>query len=423
MALVDDARPSSIPKFSTICRKYRSQGFGLAPVSPWEKRIDSMEVYLDNHASTRCAPEVVEAMLPFFDVDYANPSALSSAAGRRVHDAVEAARASLAEMIGCRPSELIFTSGATESNNLAIGGILSRLDRGHVCATAIEHSSVRGPMREWGRRGFQVDEIGVDAEGRVTPDALREALKPDTRLVSIMAANNEIGTIQDFQSLVPVVRETDALLHVDATQAIGKIPWSLRELDIDLLTFSAHKLHGPKGIGALVVRQGGRRVRLQPQVWGGGHERGFRSGTLNVPGIIGLHRAVQLAFDDLATIHERVRSLRDKFWELLRERIPGLILNGPPLEGLGRLWNNLHCQFPGVEGQTLSLACPEVAMSSGSACSANQTEPSHVLLAIGLSPDQARSSLRFGLSRYTTREEIDSAAAALADAFAQLRND
>jgi cysteine desulfurase len=382
--------------------------------------LDHHEIYLDNHSSTRCAPEVVESMLPYFDVQYANPSSVANAVGRRAQNDVDHARQSIASMLGCESNEVVFTSGATESNNLALAGVLSRHKAGHVCLTTIEHSSVRGPAHEFARRGFQISEVPVDRFGRVSSEALAEVLRPDTVLVSIIAASNEIGTIQNFHRLLPIIRQTQSLLHVDATQAVGKIPFSLNELDIDLLSFSGHKLHGPKGIGGLIVRQKNRRVRLQPQVFGGGHERGLRSGTMNVPGIIGLERALRLSFEDIETVSTRVRVLRDDLWQRLQNGIPDLVLNGSPLGENDRLWNNLNCQFPGVEGQTLALTCEQVAMSSGSACNANQGEPSHVLKAIGLNPDQARSSLRFGLSRYTTTAEIETAASLIIAAYRKI---
>ncbi|MEQ1906893.1 MAG: cysteine desulfurase family protein [Pirellulaceae bacterium] len=378
-------------------------------------------IYLDNQATTKCAAEVVAAMLPFFTEEYANPSGVANAFGRRTQERVEAARASIAAQVGCQSSEIVFTSGSTESNNLAINGLLARHESRHIITSQIEHPSVLAPIEQAERRGFTVTRLLVDSCGHVDLNHLAESIRPDTLLVSIMLANNEIGTLQKWAQIVEIVRKSEAFLHTDATQAIGKIPVSLSDLDVDLASFSGHKMHGPKGVGALFIRQRGRRVRLTQQVYGGGQEKGLRSGTLNVPGIVGLEAALELAAREMDQVPARIGQLRNEFFAELVRQIPDLQLNGPALDSPDRLWNNLNCVFPGVEGQTLALACEQVAMSSGSACSAAHAEPSHVLKAIGRDLDEVRSSLRFGLSRFTTAAEISAAAELIVAAYRRLK--
>jgi cysteine desulfurase len=378
-------------------------------------------IYLDNQATTKCAAEVVAAMLPFFTEEYANPSGVANAFGRRTQERVEAARASIASQVDCQSSEIVFTSGSTESNNLAINGLLARYENRHIITSQIEHPSVLAPIEQADRRGFTVTRLPVDSNGHVDLNRLAESIRPDTLLVSIMLANNEIGTLQKWAEIVEIVRRSEAYLHTDATQVIGKISVSLSDLDADLASFSGHKIHGPKGAGALFIRQRGRRVRLTPQVYGGGQEKGLRSGTFNVPGIIGLEAAMELAAREMDQVPARICQLRNEFFAKLVQQIPGLKLNGPALDSPDRLWNNLNCVFPGVEGQTLALACEQVAMSSGSACSAAHAEPSHVLKAIGRDVDEVRSSLRFGLSRFTTAAEISAAAELIVAAYRRLK--
>ncbi len=379
-------------------------------------------IYLDNQATTKCAAEVVAAMMPFLSEEYANPSGVANAFGRRIHERVEAARATIAARLGCQANEIVFTSGSTESNNLAINGLLARHENRHIITSQVEHPSILAPIEQAERRGCPVTRLAVDSSGLIDLNQLAEALRGDTLLVSILLANNEIGTLQKWSAIAEIVRKSDAYLHTDATQAIGKIPVSLQTLDVDLLSFSGHKIHGPKGIGALFFRQrGGRRVRLNPQVWGGGQEKGLRSGTLNVPGIVGLETAVELAAQEMDLVPAKVSQLRNELFTGLARGIQALQINGPSLESDVRLWNNLNCVFPGVEGQTLAMTCEQIAMSSGSACSAAHAEPSYVLKAIGRNPDEVRSSLRFGLSRFTTTAEIATATELIVATYQKLK--
>ncbi|MFM9024079.1 MAG: cysteine desulfurase family protein [Planctomycetaceae bacterium] len=397
-------------------------------------------IYLDNHATTRLDPRVLEAMLPWLTDHYGNAGSTTHEMGREARVAVEDARAAFAAAIGAEPREIVFTSGATESANLAILGAASRArDRGgpgHVVTLQTEHRAVLDPIEHLERSGAAVVRLPVagrgDAEGpagRVRPEAVADALRPDTFLVSVLLANNEIGIVQDVAAIAREVHAHGALLHVDCAQALGRMPVAVDDLDVDLASFSAHKFHGPKGAGALFVRRRGRAVRLDPLVFGGGQERGLRSGTLDVPAIVGLATAARLAVDGRAEEVPRIRDLRDRLWDRLAAGIPGLALNGPPLEATTtageplRLVNNLNVRVPGVDGQTLleTLAADGLAVSSGSACSSESPRPSHVLLALGLSEDEARASLRFGLSRFTTRAEVDAAAALIIAGVERLR--
>lgn len=397
-------------------------------------------IYLDNHSTTRLDPRVLEAMLPWLTDHYGNAGSTTHEMGREAREAVDAARETFASAIGAAGREIVFTSGATESNNLAILGTASRAEhlgdpaRRQIVTLVSEHQATLDPVAELERRGFPVTRLPVEPQGserpgRVRPAELRAALGSQTLLVSVLLANNEIGAIQDLAPIAAAVHEAGAILHVDCAQAIGRMPVEVDALGADLASFSAHKCHGPKGVGALYVRRRGRAVRVEPLVFGGGQERGMRSGTLDVPGIVGLAEAARLASAGLADEGPRMQGLRDRLWERLAAGIPGLELNGPPLAAVAadgspaRLVNNLNVHVPGVDGQTLlaTLASDGLAVSSGSACSSASPRPSHVLLAIGRDEDQARASLRFGLSRFTTESEVDEAAARIAAGVAGLR--
>jgi cysteine desulfurase len=399
-------------------------------------------IYLDNHATTRLDPRVLEAMLPWLTDRYGNAGSMTHEMGRVAREAVEAAREGFAAAVGATAREIVFTSGATESANLAILGSAARAraagpadTRHHVVTLETEHHAVLDPVAHLERQGVAVTRLGVvrqgeaGAPGRIRLDELEAALRPETCLVSVLLANNEVGVVQDVAAIAALAHAKGAIVHVDCAQAVGRMPVDVDALGADLASFSAHKFHGPKGAGALYVRRRGRAVRLEPLVFGGGQERGMRSGTLDVPGIVGLAAAAGVAVAGLADEGPRMRGLRDRLWERLAGGIPGLALNGPTLDAHDaagvplRLVNNLNVHVPGVDGQTLlaTLARDDLAVSSGSACSSEQPRPSHVLLALGLDEDQARASLRFGLSRFTTAEEVDTAAARIAAGVARLR--
>lgn len=389
----------------------------------------SKPVYLDNHATTRVDPRVIEAMLPYFSTHYGNAGSSSHAFGWEARDAVEGARESLARALGAQSREVIFTSGATESNNLALRGVAERSRRrgNHLISLQTEHKAVLDPLRRLSRRGYEVSLLPVEPQsgtcpGWLDPSQLENALRDDTILVSVMLANNEIGVLQPIQELAAICRRRGVLLHCDATQAVGKIPVDFRELGVDLLSCSAHKLHGPKGVGLLLVNREGGRVRLDSQIEGGGQEGGLRSGTLNVPGIVGMARAVELCREEMSTESVRQRDLRDRLCGELMSQIDRVSLNGPSLAGESpRLPGNLNLSFAFVDGEALMMNMKEVAVSSGSACTSANPEPSHVLRALGLGDDAVRASLRFGLSRFTTREEIDFAMESISATVIELR--
>ena len=386
-----------------------------------------MAIYLDNHSTTRLDPRVLESMLPWLTDHYGNAGSVTHDMGREARAAVDGARETFARAIGATAREIVFTSGATESNNLALLGTAARRDkdRGHVITVATEHHAVLDPIEHLERTGFAVTRLPVaPGTGILSLDALDAAFRSDTFLVSVMLANNEIGVVQDIPAIAERVHARGAVLHVDCAQAIGRLPVEVDALGADLASFSAHKFHGPKGVGCLYVRRRERVARVDPLVYGGGQERGMRSGTLDVPGIVGMAEAARLAVENLPEEPARLRGLRDRLWTLLTEGVPGIAINGPPLEDAAhRLLNNLNVRIPGVDGQSLlaTLAGDGLAVSSGSACSAENPRPSHVLQAIGLDDDQARASLRFGLSRFTTPEEIETAAAAVAAGVGRLR--
>ncbi len=380
-------------------------------------------IYLDNHATTAVDPAVVAAMLPFFTEKYGNPSSRGHAFGQEAQRAVEEARERLAALIGASADEIVFTSGATESDNLAVRGAARALaGKGrHIVTTTVEHAAVLEPCRTLERDGFEVTRVPVGPSGIVAAADVGAALRPDTVLVSVMAANNEVGTIQPLADIGALCRDRGVAFHSDAVQAIGRIPVSVEDWGVDLLSLSAHKMYGPKGTGALYVRKGRRpRLRLQTQAEGGGQERGVRSGTLNVPGIVGFGEAARLAAAALASGEpDHIRALRDRLWAGLRDRIGEVELNGAPEP---RLPGNLHVSIARAEAEVLILSLGGgIAVSSGAACAEAGGKGSHVLRAIGLPDERVYTALRFGVGRYNSGPEIDAVVDALAGAVAAAR--
>jgi cysteine desulfurase len=379
-----------------------------------------LPIYMDYHATTPVDPRALEAMLPFFKERFGNPASKTHRFGWDAEEAVERAREQLAALIGAEPKELIWTSGATESNNLAIHGVARcyRQKGNHLITTAIEHKSVLYTYKRLAEQGYQVTVLPVQPDGLLDLDRLREAMTDSTILVSIMAANNEVGVLQPLREISAIVHERGALLHTDAAQGCGKIPLNVRSLGIDLLSFTAHKVYGPKGVGALYARRRGKPVELVPLLEGGGHERGLRSGTLNVPAIVGAGMAAEIAQGEMAEEARRLTSLRERLRQALLSQLADIKLNGHPER---RLPGNLSLSFAGVEGEALLMGLHDVALSSGSACTSANPTPSHVLKAIGLSDAQAHSTLRFGLGRYSTAEEVDYAAERTIEVVRRLR--
>ncbi len=385
---------------------------------PQDLSPDHRPIYLDYSATTPVDERVLQAMLPWLSERFGNPASRSHAWGWDAEEAVEHARAQVAELIHADPRELIWTSGATESDNLAIKGVAHfHAGRGrHIVTVRTEHKAVLDPCLELERQGFEVTWLDVDARGLVSPDALAAVLRPDTILVSIMLVNNEIGVIQDIAALAALCRERGILFHTDAAQATGKLPIDVQALGVDLMSLSAHKTYGPKGIGALYVRRK-PRVRLEAQIHGGGHERGLRSGTLPTHQIVGMGAAFALAGELMGTEIPRIRALRDRLWDGLRD-LPDLYLNGDPER---RVAHSLNFSVAHVEGEALLMSVPELAVSSGSACTSASLEPSHVLRALGRSDTLAHGSLRLTLGRMTTQDEVDRAVRLLRAQIGRLR--
>jgi cysteine desulfurase len=363
-------------------------------------------IYLDYHATTPVDPEVFETMRPYFTEVFGNAASRNHEYGWTAEAAVEKARAQIAHLIGASEKEIIFTSGATESNNLALLGIAEMYkDKGkHIITSPIEHKAILDTCQYLEQKGFTVTYVPVDQYGQVTVDAIKAALRPDTLLVSVMTANNEIGTVNPIGAIGKLCKEKGIFFHTDAVQGAGKVRINVEEMGVDLLSLTAHKIYGPKGVGALYVRRKGPRVRLSPIVHGGGHERGMRSGTLNVPGIVGFGKACEVAERRMADDNQRILRLREKLHEGLKAELDEIYLNGHPTE---RLPGNLNISFAFVEGESLMMGMKELAVSSGSACTSASLEPSYVLKSIGVGEDLAHTSIRFGLGRFTTDEEID----------------
>ena len=382
--------------------------------------MPTLPIYLDHHATTPVDPRVVEAMLPFFADTFGNPSSRHHAFGWAARDAVSAARRQVADLIGADPREIHFTSGATESDNLAVRGVAAAEPRRplHVVTMTTEHHAVLDPCRRLEREGVEVSYVEPRRDGICDVADIERALRPETRLVSVMAANNEIGVLQPIAEIAALTRPRGILLHTDAAQAVGKVPIDVGALGIDLLSLTAHKMCGPKGSGALYVRRCRPRLAIAPLFDGGGHEQGLRSGTLNVPGIVGLGAAAAIARDDLAPEGRRVAALRDHLLDGLRTRLDGVTVNGSLA---ARLPHNLNVSFDGLEGESLLVGLDDVAVSSGAACTSVNPEPSHVLRAIGIPDHLARASLRFGIGRTTTEAEVDYAIEKVSSLVTRLR--
>jgi cysteine desulfurase len=366
-----------------------------------------LPIYMDNHATTPTDRRVVEAILPYFTDKFGNAASRNHSFGWEAEEAVDKARNQIAAIINAKPKEIIFTSGATESDNLAIKGIVEFFkDKGnHVVTCVTEHKAVLDSCRALERTGkATVTYLPVDKYGMVDPDAVRKAITDKTVLITIMFANNEIGTIHPIREIGRIAKEKGVIFHCDAVQAVGKVPVDVERDNIDLLSLSGHKIYGPKGVGALWVRSKGPRVRLTAQMDGGGHERGMRSGTLNVVGIVGLGKACEIAKAEMAEEGRRLTELRNKLQAGLFERLDEVFLNGHPTE---RLPGNLNLSFAYVEGESLLMGISDVAVSSGSACTSATLEPSYVIRALGTDEELAHSSIRFGLGRFNTEEEVD----------------
>ncbi|AFY85710.1 cysteine desulfurase family protein [Chroococcidiopsis thermalis] len=380
----------------------------------------SRPIYLDCHSTTPLDERVLQAMLPYFREHFGNPSSNSHAYGWEAEAAVRQAREILAEAIAATPEEIVFTSGATEANNLAIKGVAEAyFQKGrHIITLATEHNAVIDPSEYLRSLGFEVTFLPVQIDGLIDLEKLEQAFRPDTILISVMAANNEIGVLQPLAEIGKMCRDRQVLFHTDAAQAIGKIPLDVQAMQIDLMSLTAHKVYGPKGIGALYVRRRNPRVQLAPQLHGGGQERGMRSGTLYTPQIVGFGQAVAIALAERETEAKRQMQLRDRLWQKLSQ-LDGVYLNGHPSQ---RLPGNLNISVEGVDGTALHLGLqPVVAVSSGAACSSTKTAPSHVLLALGRSEQLAYASIRFGIGRFNTIEEIDRVAEHVVATISSLR--
>ena len=365
-----------------------------------------LPIYMDYHATTPVDPRVLEAMLPYFTQTFGNAASRNHPFGWEAEEAVEKARKQVADLIGANAKEIIFTSGATESNNLAIKGVaeMYREKGNHLITCVTEHKAVIDTCKKLEKQGYRVTYLPVQKDGRISLDDLKAAITDKTILITIMTANNEIGVIQPIAEIAVIAKEKGILFHTDAVQAAGKVPFNVNDLKVDLVSLSAHKMYGPKGVGALYVRRRNPRVLLSEQISGGGHERGMRSGTLNVPGIVGLGKAAELCKAEMASDADRLRKLRDYLNERLHKNLDELYINGSMEH---RLPHNLNISFAYVEGESLLMGINDVAVSSGSACTSASLEPSYVLKALGAGDDLAHSSIRFGLGRWTTKEEVD----------------
>ncbi|MCH2100873.1 MAG: IscS subfamily cysteine desulfurase [Planctomycetes bacterium] len=377
-------------------------------------------VYLDSQATTKLEPRVLEAMMPFLTEDFGNAASRSHDFGWAAEKAVDHAREILAASLGGKSREIVFTSGATESNNLAILGA-ARMYQGkgkHVISAATEHKAVIDPLKRLESDGWEVTWLDVDDKGRIDIDQLRASIRPDTTLVTLMHGNNEIGTIHPIAKIGAICHEAGVLFHTDATQTFGKETLDVGAMHIDLLSASAHKMYGPKGVGLLYVRRRNPRVRLEPIQFGGGHERGMRSGTLNVPGIVGFGKATELCLENREAEQARMAALRDRLQQRLESELDFVRVNG---DQENRLAANLNISFAYIEGESLIMGIPGIAVSSGSACTSASLEPSYVLRAMGVGDDMAHSSIRFGVSRFSTEDEVDYAADCLIAAVRRLR--
>jgi cysteine desulfurase len=379
-------------------------------------------IYLDNHATTPCDPRVVEAMIPYLTRAFGNAASRNHSFGWEAQEAVENARQEVADLIGADPKEIVFTSGATESDNLAIKGVARYNEKKgrHIITPLTEHKAILDSCHALEREGFEITWLSVNEEGLISLDELAAAIRPDTILVSVMFANNEIGVIQPIAEIGALCRKKGVIFHCDAVQALGRVPVDVQAMNIDLLSISAHKMYGPKGVGALYVRRGRPRIRLSPIIDGGGHERGMRSGTLAVHQIVGLGKAALYAREDVETgLIDEVRRLRDRLWAGIAAELDELHING---SWEHRLPNNLNVSFAYVEGEAMMMGIKDIACSSGSACTSASLEPSYVLRAMGVDVELAHSSIRFGLGRFTTEEEIDFAIGRVVETVKKLRD-
>ena len=378
-------------------------------------------IYFDNHSTTPLDPRVLEAMMPYFTNTFGNSASRNHSFGWEAEDAVESAREEVAALIGAHPKEIVWTSGATESDNLAIRGVAHFYkERGkHIITSKIEHKAVIDSCRSLEMEGFEVTYLTPNSEGLITVEQVESAMRDDTILVSFMHVNNELGVINPIKEIGALTRSRKIFFHCDAVQSLGRIPFDVNEMNVDLVAMSGHKVYGPKGVGALYVRRK-PRVRLAPMIHGGGHERGFRSGTLNVPGIVGFGKACVLAKEEMAEEHERVFALRERLHTTITDALPEVYVNGSEEH---RVAGNLNISFAYVEGESLLMAInKDVAVSSGSACTSASLEPSYVLRALGVGDELAHSSIRFGLGRFSTEEEVDYVAKLVIDAVKRLRD-
>jgi cysteine desulfurase len=381
-----------------------------------------LPIYMDYHATTPADPRVVEAMLPYFTQTFGNAASRSHVFGWKAEEAVDHARERIATLIGAEsPREIVFTSGATESDNLALKGVAEfyREKGNHIITTVIEHKAILDSCKRLEKEGFEVTYLGVDRFGRVDPNEIRKAITDKTILVSVMLANNEVGTVQPLAEIGQITRERGVLFHTDAVQGIGKTEFNVAKMNVDLASITAHKMYGPKGVGALYIRRSKPRVRIAAQMDGGGHERGNRSGTLNVPGIVGFGKAAEIMHNEGVAESARLFALRERLYHRLTSSIEHVHLNGHPTE---RLPGNLNVVFAYVEGEAMMMSIKDVAVSSGSACTSASLEPSYVLRAMGVGEEHAHSSIRFGLGRFNTEEEVDFVADLVIKAVKSLRD-
>ncbi|MCT4635410.1 MAG: IscS subfamily cysteine desulfurase [Rickettsiales bacterium] len=377
-------------------------------------------IYLDYQSTTPVDPRVVDEMVPYFTEKFGNPHSRSHSFGWESEEAVEIARAKIANLINADPKEIVFTSGATESNNLAIKGVAHfyAAKKKHIITVATEHKCVLDACRHLEAEGFKITYLPVNQKGLIDLDELKSAITPETGLVSVMGINNEIGVIQPLAEIGKICREQGVFFHSDCAQAFGKIPLDVKAMNIDLMSISGHKIYGPKGIGALYVSRK-PRVRLEPLISGGGQERGFRSGTLPTPLVVALGKAAEIAANEMEKDYQHVKYLSDRFYKAITDKIPDVYLNG---DAEHRYPGNLNLSFAYVEGESLIIAIKELAVSSGSACTSSSLEPSYVLRSMGVDEDLAHTSIRFGIGRFTTEEEIDTAAEVVVNNIQKLRD-
>ncbi|NDQ57691.1 MAG: IscS subfamily cysteine desulfurase [Acidipila sp.] len=379
-----------------------------------------LPIYLDNHATTPCDPRVVQAMLPYFTEVFGNAASRNHAFGWQAEEGVENARAAIAKLIGATPKEIIFTSGATESNNLAIKGVaeMYREKGNHIITEATEHKAVLDTCKRLEKYGYEVTYLPVQKDGRIDLDDLRKAITPKTILISIMYANNEIGVIQPVSEIGAIAREKGVFFHTDGVQAAGKIPVDVQKDNIDMISLTAHKMYGPKGVGALYVRRRNPRVQLSAILDGGGHERGMRSGTLNVTGIVGFGKASEICMNEMPVESARLMKLRDRLKDNILSQLDEVYINGSMTH---RLPHNMNMSFAFVEGESMLMGINDIAVSSGSACTSATLEPSYVLKALGVGEDLAHTSIRFGIGRFNTEEEIDYVTGRVVETVVRLR--